>query len=148
MASFRDSKGREWTIELTVGSLLEVRERTELDLPKLMRSEESLCDFLFGDAKQPVKALWVLCVEQANERNINERAFYKLFDGAVLEAATEALLKSVANFSQRSKIGAAMAQTTTAMMAAMDRKAVAELSKKRIEILGSDLSLNSPESSE
>lgn len=148
MASFRDSKGREWVIELNVGSLLEVRERTELDLPKLMKSEESLCDFLFGDATQPVKALWVLCEEQANERNINERAFYKLFDGAVLEAATEALLKSVANFSQRSKIGAAMAQTTTAMMAAMDRKAVAELSKKRIEILGSDLSLNSPESSE
>lgn len=148
MASFRDSKGNEWAIRIDVGALIDVRERTELDLPQLMRSEDVLTEFIFGDAEKPVKALWVLCEEQAKERELTERKFYRLFDSQTLEAATEALLKSVANFCQRSKIGAAMAMTTTEMMNALDRKAIALLNAKRIEILGSDLSLSSPESSE
>lgn len=148
MASFRDGKGNEWVIRIDVGALLDVKERTELDLPQLMRSVEVLTEFIFGDAEKPVKALWVLCEEQAKERGLNERGFYRLFDSQTLEAATETLLKSVANFCQRSKIGAALATTTTEMMDALDRKALALLNAKRVEILGSDLSLNSPESSE
>lgn len=148
MASFRDSKGNEWIINIDVGALLDVKERTGLDLPQLMRSDEVLTDFLFGDATKPVQALWVLCEEQAKERGIVERKFYRLFDGPTLEAATESLVVSVANFSQRSKIGAAMAKTTKQMLAALDRRAMAELNKKKIEILGSDFALNSPELSE
>ena len=148
MASFRDAKGREWVIRIDVGALLDVQERTGLDLPQLMRSDEVLTEFLFGDATQPVRALWVLCEEQAKELGLNERGFMRLFDGPTLEAATEALLKSVANFSPRSKIGAAMARTTTEMMEALDRKAIAALNLKKVEILGKDFALNSPESAE
>jgi len=148
VASFRDAQGREWVIKIDVGVMLDVQERTGLDLPVLMKSDERIADLIFGDATATARALWVLCEEQAKERHLNERNFMRLFDGNTLQEATKALLVSVANFSPRSKIGAAMATMTTEVLEALDRKAIAALNVKKAEILGNDFALNLPESAE
>lgn len=148
MASFRDAQGREWVIKIDLGAMLDVQDRTGLDLPQLMRSDDNIARVIFGDVTATARALWVLCDKQAKELGLSEREFMRLFDGPTLQEATKALLVSVANFSPRSRIGAAMATTTTEILDAMDREAIARLSLMKAEILGRELATNSPESSE
>lgn len=129
MASFVDCKGRSWQVRLTLGLLTEVREQAGVKLGEVLRTEQGLADFVFGDVEQLGRVLWCCCREQAEAAGVAPEEFTRGFDGPTLEAATEAVLGSVADFFPRSKIAAAIKTNLALVLARADERGVAALEK-------------------
>ena len=121
---FTDVHGRAWTLTLTVGSLLDVRRETGVDLAGALKSEAALSDLIFGDPATLVGLLYVLCESQAKTAGVTPEAFGYGFDGATVEAATEALIAAVADFFPRSRIGQAIRRNLTATMRRAEDEAI------------------------
>ncbi len=113
---FTDVAGRAWTLTLTVGSLIDVRRETGVDLAGALKSESALSDLIFGDPATLVSLLYVLCETQAKAAGVTPEQFGHGFDGRAVEAATEALLTAVADFFPRSRIGQAIRRNLAATM--------------------------------
>ncbi len=123
MSKFVDCLAREWDLNLTVGSLADVRKQTSHDLGRSMRDEQGLMELLFSDPQALVEVLWVLCREQA-EPDITPESFARGFNGATIEKAAEALLAAVADFFPRSRVGRALRERLPALLTQMDEAAV------------------------
>lgn len=97
MQSFTDRSGKAWPITLTIGSLKRVKAETGIDLLDLAHHERcaQLVDRIQSDP-------FLLCdvIFSAVQPDITKEQFAESFDGDVVEAATEALLKSITDFSQ------------------------------------------------
>lgn len=101
MKTFKDASGDEWMIKLDVGVCEVVNELADLDLMvcltgpnkfQEMIAEQSASLFKFG------KTLWALCRDEATERNLDQKAFAKRFDGPTLGSAFRAFTDEVASF--------------------------------------------------
>lgn len=129
MPTFTDNKGRAWEVRLTLGLLTEVREQAGVKLGEVLRTEQGLADFVFGDVETLGKVLWVLCREQAERQGVTPEDFAHGFGGDTIEKAVEAVLGSVADFFPRSKIGAAIRKNLALVLAKADERGVAALEK-------------------
>lgn len=119
MSKFADCLGREWSLNLTVGALADVRRSTDCDLGKALKDEGALVELLFSDPVRLVEVLWVLVRSQAEGATVlcgpdqgkppaDAEGFARGFDGPTLERAAEALLDAVADFFPRSRVGRAL----------------------------------------
>lgn len=95
MTTFKDAKGREWSIDLDGLLLDDVQRETGIDLADLSAGGLSIID---QDAKKLVKVLLVLCSEQRDKDRITDRQFSKLIVGDSLTEAMQAVLRSVEHF--------------------------------------------------
>ena len=95
MATFKDVKGREWSIELDGLLLDDVQQETGIDLADLSAGGLAAID---QDAKKLVKVLLVLCRDQRTPDNITDRQFSKLIVKDALADAMQAVLRSVEHF--------------------------------------------------
>lgn len=109
MSVFADENGREWRLRITRFHVVRLRDDYGVDLDQAMLSYEGLAREVFDDTgEKAVRALWFLCEAQAKERSVDADGFAMLLGGDVLEAARQALVEELGNFSQRSPIGAVM----------------------------------------
>jgi len=98
MSSFNDKDGQEWLIEITVGTVREVKKLTKLDLMELASERSNTLAMLYEDAETLVNVLYVICKSQAEERGISDEDFGCMFSGAAVQEATEALIEGLIDF--------------------------------------------------
>lgn len=104
MASFKDSQDRSWKINLDGPKIMAIREECDSEFLKddfTDQSKPSTFARLQADPVLLCRVIFLLCEKQINERNVDEEDFYSSVIGESLDAATDALLEAVVNFSPR-----------------------------------------------
>ena len=137
MAKFKDARGREWVISLTVADLKKLRELgVELSPGKV---DESLGELLYAEPEKLVTVLFHLCESQAAGQGVTPDDFAAGFTGDVLGEAGEAFAEAITDFFPRRKIGRAMAASLRTNLEAIDEKVAKSISSRGVG--------NSPDSS-
>ena len=135
MPEFRDTEGRAWRVEINVTTLKRVKVDLGLDLgdeavagtlyAKLVNDPILLCDLLY-----------VVCRDQAEEREIGDEAFGRGLGGVCLDNATAALIEALVNFTpspqRRRRLEVAIRKTETLMELA-DQDIVSKLEGDGLE---------------
>ena len=106
MTSFTDTKGEVWDLELNLAAVKVLKSRLKIDLDNLVSSDpggNSMLEQLASDSILLFNAIYCLCEKQVLERNLTEEDFAARFSGDTIEAATEALLDEIVNFSRPAK---------------------------------------------
>ena len=98
MRSFKDCKGADWDVEVTLGSLSLVSARTGIDLRHLVTEEHATLSELADPAKL-FAVLTTLTESQRTQRGINDEAFGALLNDAELaEHALIAVTRATIDF--------------------------------------------------
>ncbi len=100
MASFKDKNGKEWILALDAPTIKAVRSACTVDLAGL---DGAAYEALVNDAVLLVDVLWVICREQAQRDGVTDVQFGRALVGDAIEAATSAMLESIADFFQGKK---------------------------------------------
>jgi hypothetical protein len=135
MAVFKDSEGREWELRLTVGALRAVRERTGVELGKVIASEKGIAELLFGNPETFATVLWVLIEKQVlnyrdkDGKGISEQDLAESLDGPTNERVVEAMMGAIADFSPRSSIGKAIKERLPKLLERMDQSLTTEVNR-------------------
>ena len=108
MQCFKDKNGKQWTIDLNIGTARRVKAECNIDLVNVVTFTEegantSIFQQLADDPYTLVTVLYSLCKQQIAEEKLTDEAFASLFDAEAIENAVEALVKEVINFSQPAK---------------------------------------------
>lgn len=96
MRKFTDTFGREWELDVNVGSIKRVRLATGIVLPALFDNKLEGFAELSTDYEQLVNVVWALCHKQRPE--IDGEGFAEGMGGDSLFTATEALARAIADF--------------------------------------------------
>lgn len=96
MASFVDSSGRPWSVEITVATVKAVRSALGIDLLGVFGG--TLLADLVADPTKVIDVLFVVCEDQARALGIDDLAFGRLFSGPVLEGAVAAFMEALIGF--------------------------------------------------
>ena len=104
MQIFRDKNGKDWTIEITVGSVKAIKDALGVDLIEAISDKENnLIGRIYQDPAMLVNSLYVLCLDQANDAGISDTDFGHLFSGDSIESATEAFITELIAFFPKSR---------------------------------------------
>lgn len=96
-SSFKDSTGREWRINITMGTALEVLEELGVDLLNPTARDEgklSAVDVLTSDPSMLAQVVF-FCVK---DRHSDKKTFLDHLDGAALKSASDAFWRAYENF--------------------------------------------------
>lgn len=97
MKLFKDNNGKEWILDINVGTIELVKARTGVDLTKLFEGQMELLGKLFSDPVQLVVVLWA-AVRQPDATDDDRLKFYSVLRGDALESAATALVEDVIDF--------------------------------------------------
>ncbi|MDD4889062.1 MAG: hypothetical protein PHU85_03960 [Phycisphaerae bacterium] len=98
MRVFKDAKGREWEVSLSVSSLRRVRDNLHVDLLDPMSGTPPLATRLFLDMVLLGEVLYWICYPQIQSRDINADTFGDAMGGAEAKAAYEAFFAELMDF--------------------------------------------------
>lgn len=133
MHAFKDSEGREWQVSITVSAVKRVREIVGFDL--VAATEGQQLAELAQDPVRIVDVVYALCKPQADERGVKDEAFGEAMAGDAIDAAVEALLEELVNFSpsRRRPLLVKVLEKTSRLEAAALAKAAARLDDPELE---------------
>ena len=110
MKSFTDNRGEAWDIELNIGAAIRIKSRLEIDVENLVKfgpgnqpEDVSTLEKIASDSILLFNIIYTLCENQVKERKLTQEDFAARFDGNAIEAATDALLDEIVNFSRPAK---------------------------------------------
>ncbi|AMV29288.1 hypothetical protein VT84_33140 [Gemmata sp. SH-PL17] len=112
--TFRDNAGREWVVAIHVHAVEQVEARCDVRIGALLRDQLAGLFELLEDPVKFVRVLWVLVEEQATKVALTPEQFGRSLGGDALEAAWQAFVGALADFSPsrlRSRIRALVATT-------------------------------------
>jgi len=146
---FTDSKGDEWAVALNVSTIKAVRQHLSIDLLDLDNGKLILN--LTSDPIMLVDVIYVVCMDEAEERGVIDSEFGARMAGDVIADATEAMLGALVSFipnpRDRANMAKVLNKTHQIMEATRDLvdKEIANgaLDKIAEKAIG-DLSTNSP----
>ena len=109
MASFKDTEGRKWTVQINVLACKRVRDELGVDLvnPNVMETVSEIA----GDLIRSIDILYLICKDQAQERGLSDEDFGRSLAGEGVEQAIVALVESLADFSPNPKQGELLRET-------------------------------------
>lgn len=131
MKTFNDAAGRTWTIALTLGTAMYVKNRLEIDLLQPEAGEPPLLTRLGTDEMLLGEVLCALLESQFEAHKVSEADVHNAFDGKTLLAAQKAFYDELTDFFQsrgrmdRAKAVAAQARLIEKATAAVERKIAA-----------------------
>ncbi len=96
MKTFKDEKGRDWSVHITVDSIKRVRSKLDVDLMQLVEPE--FASKLLGDVINLVNIIYIVCKPEADERSISDEDFGRALAGESLDQAIDAFLNSLTEF--------------------------------------------------
>ena len=110
MKSFTDKNGESWDLDLNIGAAMRLKSRLEIDIENAVTLDKannpedvSLLEKIAQDSILLFNIIFVLCETQVRERNLTPEQFAERFTGDTIEAATDALLDEIVNFSRPAK---------------------------------------------
>ena len=98
--TFSDVDGRTWQLRLTIGNVRRIRDAAGVDFANITDGKVFL--ELGADVEKFARVLWVLCEQQAEFHQLDPEKFVEAFDGATIDAAAEALIAAILNFTRAS----------------------------------------------
>lgn len=98
MRTFKDNEGREWQVRVDVTGVRDVRTDLDVNLLDLPDKEFALLTRLTTDLVLAVDVLYVLCREQAAQRQVTDEQFGRAMYGDALQAGVEALVRETIDF--------------------------------------------------
>jgi hypothetical protein len=128
--SFKDTEGRAWSLDLTIGSIKRVKSITDIDLLNIQ--DGSTLVELSRDPFKLVDMLWAIIQPQAVALNVTDEQFGSSMGGMALRDASEAFLASITSFFQQwsPSLGATLSKLHS-KISEMDLRA-AELTKAKM----------------
>lgn len=133
MRKFKDKAGDEWSLEITVGDLPALKE-IGFDAGKVFDEKDGLAARMAVDPGLVIRAVYVLCEDQAQDRKLTPEDFARRFDGEAFGRAVEALTAEVAGFFPHSRAARVLARKADEIYAAEERLIEAELNRRLISI--------------
>ncbi len=127
MNEFTDKLGREWRLDITVGSAADVEAVSGVDLLRCVQDGEALTSLLYTDPRRLVKVLGAILSEDMAAGNVSPDSFARGFDGATMERASEALLGAICDFFPRSRVAKALKASLTRALTDADDRAIQEI---------------------
>lgn len=130
MRSFTDTEGRSWDLALTIASIKQVKDLTEINLLEPLEGEPPLINRLATDFMLLVDVIWALIKGQADPRGVDEMAFAAALGPDRIAAAYEAFFAEYEDFFRqvgRTDVAMALAKQTELI------KRIVGLAQKRIE---------------
>ncbi|QKK08475.1 MAG: hypothetical protein HND58_10000 [Planctomycetota bacterium] len=119
MKVFKDSAGREWTVEINVAALKRVKSLTDVDLLGVL--DGTLIERLIRDPVLLCDAVYAVCKPQADERSVTDEDFGRAMAGDAIEHATEALLEELVSFCPSPRDRANLGRVLKATREVMDK---------------------------
>ena len=104
MRSFRDSKNRTWTVEITVGAVKSVKALVGVNLLDTQK-------VLVLDVIEIIDTLYVLCKSQADQLGITDEDFGAGFGGDTLKEAVEVFQEAYIDFFPEARTRALLKRT-------------------------------------
>lgn len=102
MASFKDNKGGEWPVVLTISDVKRVRDRLDVDLLALgdpdAAPDKQLIARLMSDPVLLCDVIYCVCQPEAEVRGVSDEDFGRAMAGDAIDQATKALLEEIVNF--------------------------------------------------
>lgn len=98
MHSFRDSRGQDWLLEITVSSVRRVRALAALDLLGLVKDGFAPLGELVSDPVRLADILWALVQPQAAACGVSDEDFGRGLAGDALAEAAEAFVEELVDF--------------------------------------------------
>lgn len=120
MKTFADAEGRHWNVRVTFGTLERVKTACDVDLADLATTQE--CLRKLSDIYTLGRVLYVVCEDQARQRNVTPEQFSDGFTADVLHEASNALIEEMIFFCRKDVRPALEMAFRKAMQA--DQKAV------------------------
>lgn len=96
MPSFTDTTGREWKVAITVADVRRVKETLDVNLVHAIGG--TLLQDLSEDPLLLCDVLYVVCQQQAEERQVSDADFGRGLAGDVITDATSAFLQALVDF--------------------------------------------------
>lgn len=124
MASFGTTDGATWTVAVNVGTVKRVREATGVDLLSIMTDGNTITG-LFSDYVKLAEVVAAVIQPELKASGKSVDDFLSVINGPVMESATEALLREVANFSREPQKTLLLAAIDKVMAAAAKTEPVA-----------------------
>jgi len=162
MAEFKDAKGDDWDVVINGATIKRILDHLKVDLGRPLEAAGGsmpLLTRLDTEIALLVDVIYVVCLPQADQREIEDVEFAERLDGEALYAAHEALLEALTDFFQSRRrpetvraIGIQRKTVARAVKLAEETFASEEFAKaidRKLKTLGKSFvnSLRSPESS-
>jgi hypothetical protein len=103
--SFKDTKGRTWTIGVTVGTVRDVRKTCQVDLLTLADSaaegvavKDNLIIRIMADPMLLANILDIVCAEELEAAGVTSEEFGHSLGGDAIGEAGDALIEAIVNF--------------------------------------------------
>jgi len=109
MHPFKDTKGRDWQLEITVAAVKRVRSLTGVDCYKLIDDKLQPLVDLMGDPVRLCDVLFALVQRQAQQQGLTDEDFGAALGGDVLGAAAEAFVQELVDFFPDPRVRKALA---------------------------------------
>lgn len=119
MASFTDSTGRTWAVNIDVTTIRRLRSALDVNLLDMVEDEGKLLAQLLTDPVLLVDMIYVICKPQADQHNLSDEDFGRAMVGDAIDRATDALLEALSAFfpSQRGALLRRLVEKTRKTMA-------------------------------
>lgn len=97
MATFKDTKGETWTLTITVGKAMKLKDELGLDVQTLMDKNSVTLERMLSDSWKIVEILALLLSDQFENRGLSDQEFFERIEGSTIDDATIAFLEAVAD---------------------------------------------------
>ena len=132
--TFTDSTGHEWRLPaISTGLIDDMKEQIDVDFDVVLIDHVRFMELLFN-VRTIGKVLWFLLEKQAEALTLTPRDFAYRIDGPTAEAASTALMESLADFSPRSKVGQWLKTSLRAITDHVDCLVVEALEKRLADL--------------
>lgn len=129
MRLFRDSKGTEWKIEITIAAVKRVKALLPaVDLLEVSTGDPPLIVRLSVDVILLCDVLYALCKPEADARGISDEQFGELMGGDALLSGQKAFMEEIVDFFQ--KLGRTEQATVVQQAGKMVRATIAAANAK------------------
>lgn len=98
MKTFRDSQGREWTVDVNVAALKRVKDTAGVDLTKLIDPASDVIRRLTDDVFLLFECLCALLQPQLDKQGLSVEEFGSVLDEDATEKAATALFEAIIDF--------------------------------------------------
>jgi len=109
---FTDAAGRVWPVEITVGTVKDLRKLLDVDLLSIIEPADTLLDRLATDAVLLCDTLFVVCRRECEARGVTDEDFGRALGGEAIEQAAGAFLEAIDCFFRNARQAALVKSLT------------------------------------
>ena len=97
MATFKDTKGREWKLCVSLQTVKEIQKKWKLNISQIVEADADVWKLL-SNLEMFVDVIWLMVSKQAEEQDVTEHDFGEAMYGDEILDARTAFLKALVEF--------------------------------------------------